>query len=249
MSMLADKAVLITGGGSGVGRTAAIACSREGGRVAVVDLEVEPAEETVRQIQKAGGEATFLQADVTAADQVESAVTRTVERFGRLDCAFNNAGVVIDEAVSMADYDEDAWDKTIGVNLKGVWLGMKFQIAAMLQNGGGAIVNNASVMGFVAGCCCSYVASKHGVIGLTKTGALQYGSQGIRVNAVCPGGIETPMMDQLPAEHREQITAMHPIGRLATPEEIADAVVWLFSDRAAYLCGSTLMIDGGYTIQ
>jgi len=247
--MLKRKVVLITGGGSGVGRTTALVCSREGARVAVVDLEVEAAEETVRQIEVAGGEAGFFQADVTVADQVEFAVHQAVEQFGRLDCAFNNAGIVIDEPVLLADYDEDAWDKTIDVNLKGVWLGMKYQIAAMLQSGGGAIVNNASVMGFVAGCCCSYVASKHGVIGLTKTGALQYGSQGIRINAVCPGGIETPMMDQLPAEDRERITAMHPIGRLATPEEIADAVVWLFSDRAGYLCGSTLMIDGGYSIQ
>ena len=249
MGMLDKKVVLITGGGSGVGRTTALACSREGGRVAVVDVDEDDSVETVRQIESAGGEAACFLADVTVAGQVESAVQKTVERFGRLDCAFNNAGIVIDEPVLLADYDEDAWDKTIDVNLKGVWLGMKYQIAAMLKSGGGAIVNNASVMGFVAGCCCSYVASKHGVIGLTKTGALQYGSHGIRINAVCPGGIETPMMDQLPPEDRERITAMHPIGRLATPEEIADAVVWLCSDRAAYLCGSTLMIDGGYTIQ
>ncbi len=161
----------------------------------------------------------------------------------------NNAGVVIDEAVPLADYTEDAFDKTIAVNLKGVWLGMKYQIPAMLAGGGGAIVNHASVMGTVAGCCCAYVASKHGVIGLTKAGALQYASQGIRVNAVCPGGIQTPMMDSLPSEDREQITAMHPIGRLATPEEIAEAVVWLCSDRASYLCGSVVTVDGGYTIQ
>jgi NAD(P)-dependent dehydrogenase (short-subunit alcohol dehydrogenase family) len=182
-------------------------------------------------------------------EQMEAAVRRTVETLGRLDCAFNNAGVVIDEPVLLADYAEDAWDKTIAVNLKGVWLGMKHQIPAMLQSGGGAIVNNASVMGVVAGCCCSYVASKHGVIGLTRAGALQYASQSIRINAVCPGGIETPMMDALPSEHRERIIAMHPIGRLATPEEVAEAVVWLCSDRSSYLCGSVVMVDGGYTIQ
>lgn len=248
MTLLKEKVVLVTGAGSGVGRTTALVCVREGARVAVVDLETDSAEETVRQVRQAGGEAAFIQADVTQSDQTEASVRKTVETFGRLDCAFNNAGVVIDEPVQLADYSEDAWDKTIAVNLKGVWLGMKYQIPAMLENGGGTIVNNASVMGVVAGCCCSYVAAKHGVLGLTKTGALQYASRGIRVNAVCPGGIETPMMDSLPPEDRERITSMHPIGRLATAEEIAEAVVWLCSDRSAYLCGSALMVDGGYTI-
>jgi len=220
MSLLKEKTILITGGGSGVGRAAAVACAREGARVAVVDLDADHSEETVHLAQAAGGEASFIQADVTQANQMKAAVQKTVETYGRLDCAFNNAGVVIDEAVKMADYSEDAWDTTIGVNLKGVWLGMKYQIPAMLEYGGGAIVNHASVMGMLAGCCRAYVASKHGVIGLTKAGALQYASQGIRINAVCPGGIETPMMDSLPSDERERITSMHPIGRLATAEEI-----------------------------
>ena len=249
MTLLKKKTILITGGGSGVGRATALACALEGARVAVVDLAIDDSEETVRQVEAAGGEASFIRADVTQAGPMEAAVRETVEVFGRLDCAFNNAGVVIDEAVNLADYTEDAWDKTIDVNLKGVWLGMKYQIPALLAGGGGAIVNHASVMAMVAGCCCAYVASKHGVIGLTKAGALQYASQGIRINAVCPGGIETPMMDSLPTEERERITSMHPIGRLATPEEIAQAVAWLCSDRAAYLCGSVLTVDGGYTIQ
>ena len=248
MSLLKEKTILITGGGSGVGRAAAVACAREGARVMVVDLDSDHSEETVHLAQATGGEVAFIQTDVTQADQVKAAVQKTVETFGQLDCAFNNAGVVIDEAVNLADYTEDAWDKTISINLKGVWLGMKYQIPAMLDCGGGAIVNHASVMGMVAGCCCAYVASKHGVIGLTKAGALQYASQGIRINAVCPGGIETPMMDALPSEERKRITSMHPIGRVATPEEIAEAVVWLCSDRAAYLCGSVLTVDGGYTI-
>ena len=249
MAMLKGKVVLITGAGSGVGRATALACAREGARTAVVDLDADHSKETVHLAQAAGGEAALIQADVTQADQMKAAVQKTIETYGRLDCAFNNAGVVIDEAVKLADYSEDAWDTTIGVNLKGVWLGMKYQIPAMLENGGGAIVNHASVMGMLAGCCRAYVASKHGVIGLTKAGALQYASQGIRINAVCPGGIETPMMDALPSEERERITSMHPIGRLATPDEIAEAVVWLCSDRAAYLCGSVLTVDGGYTIQ
>ena len=249
MTLLEDKIILITGAGSGVGRATALTCAREGARVAVVDLEADNSEETVRLVHEAGGEAAFIQADVMQPEQMEAAVRKTVEAFGRLDCAFNNAGVVIDEPISLADYAEDAFDKTIAVNLKGVWLGMKYQIPAMLQNGGGAIVNNASVMGLVAGCCCAYVASKHGVIGLTKAGALQYASQGIRINAVCPGGIETPMMESMAPEDRERITAMHPIGRFATPEEIAESVVWLCSDRASFLCGSVVMVDGGYTIQ
>jgi len=249
MSLLKDKTILITGGGSGVGRATALACAREGASVAVVDLDADHSEETVDLVQAAGGEAAFIQSEVTQSNQMKVAVQKTVETYGRLDCAFNNAGVVIDEPIQLADYDEEAWDKTIDINLKGVWLGMKHQIPAMLENGGGAIVNNASVMGIVGGCCCSYVASKHGVIGLTKAGAVQYASMGIRVNAVCPGGIETPMMDALPLEDRERITAMHPIGRLATPEEVADAVVWLCSDRAAYLCGSVIAVDGGYTSQ
>ena len=249
MTMLHQKVVFITGAGSGVGRATALTCAREGARVAVVDWDADSSEETVRRVRDTGGEAAFIQADVTQSAQMDAAVRKTVETFGRLDCAFNNAGVVFDEPVPLADYDEQAWDKTIAVNLKGVWLGMKYQIPALLAGGGGVIVNNASVMGVVAGCCCAYVASKHGVIGLTKTGALQYASRGIRINAVCPGGIETPMMDALPPEQRERITAMHPIGRLATPEEIAEAVVWLCSDRSSYLCGSVVMVDGGYTVQ
>ncbi len=249
MTLLEDKTILITGAGSGVGRATAVAAAREGARVAVVDLNADHSEETVHMTQAAGGEAAFIPADVTQSDQMEAAVRKAVEMYGRLDCAFNNAGVVIDEPVQLADYAEEAWDKTIDVNLKGVWLGMKHQIPAMLASGSGAIVNNASVMGVVGGCCCSYVASKHGVIGLTKAGAVQYASQGIRINAVCPGGVETPMMDALPAEDRDRITAMHPIGRLATTEEVANAVVWLCSDRAAYLCGSVITVDGGYTSQ
>jgi NAD(P)-dependent dehydrogenase (short-subunit alcohol dehydrogenase family) len=249
MTMLKEKVALITGAGSGVGRATALVCAKEGARVVVVDLDAGGSEETVRQVQEAGGEAAFIQADVTQSDQTEAAVRRTVEFFGRLDCAFNNAGVVIDELLQLADYSEEAWDTTIAVNLKGVWMGMKYQIPAMLNSGGGAIVNNASVMGVVAGCCCAYVASKHGVLGLTKAGAQQYAAQGIRINAICPGGVETPLMDSLPPEDRKRITAMHPIGRLATPEEIAESVAWLCSDRAEYLCGSVLMVDGGYTIQ
>lgn len=172
MSMLEGKVVLLTGAGSGVGRATTIAGAREAACVAVLDLDADGSEETIRLVQSAGGEAVFIQTDVTGSSQMEAAVRKTVETFGRLDCAFNNAGVVIDEPVLLADYAEAAWDKMIAVNLKGVRLGMKHQIPAMLQSGGGAIVNKAAVMEVVAGCCCSYVASKHGVIGLIRTAAI-----------------------------------------------------------------------------
>ena len=249
MDMLKQKVVLITGAGSGVGRVTALACAREGARVAVVDLDAASGEETVRLVQATDAEAVFFRADVSQADEMEAAVRRTVAAFGRLDCAFNNAGIVVDEQVRLADFEEAAWNKTLAVNLSAVWLGMKCEIPAMLRAGGGVIVNNASVMGVVAGCCCAYVASKHGVIGLTKAGALEYAKEGIRINAVCPGGIETPMMAALAPDERDRVTAMHPIGRLAKAEEIAETVVWLCSDRASFLCGSIVMVDGGYTIQ
>ncbi len=249
MSLLKQKVVLITGAGSGVGRMTALACAREGARVAVVDLDAASGEETVRLVQATEAEAVFIQADVSQAEEMEAAVRRTVAAFGRLDCAFNNAGIVLDEQVRLADYEEAAWNKTLAVNLSAVWLGMKYEIPAMLRAGGGVIVNNASVMGVVGGCCCAYVASKHGVIGLTKAGALEYAKEGIRINAVCPGGIETPMMAALAPDERDRVTAMHPIGRLAKAEEIAETVVWLCSDRASFLCGSIVMVDGGYTIQ
>lgn len=247
--MFKGKVALITGAGSGVGRAAALAFAREGARVAVVDLSSAHAQETVRLIQAADGQAVSIQADVSQAVQMESAVRTTVETFGRLDGAFNNAGVVIDEQGQLIDYQESDWNKTIDINLKGVWLGMKYEIPAMLRTGGGVVVNNASVMGVVGGCCCAYVAAKHGVLGLTKAGALEYARRGIRINAVCPGGIETPMMEAVSPQERERIVAMHPIGRLAQAEEIAEVVVWLCSDKASFLCGSSVMVDGGYTIQ
>lgn len=247
--MLKGRAAFITGAGSGVGRAAALAFAREGARVAVADLDIAASEDTVRQVKAIGGHAVAIQADVSQAVQMESAVRSTVEAFGRLDCAFNNAGVVIDEHGQLVDYQENDWNKTIDINLKGVWLGMKYEIPAMLRAGGGAIVNNASVMGVVGGCCCAYVAAKHGVLGLTKAGALEYAGRGVRINAVCPGGVDTPMMAALSQPERQRVAAMHPIGRIARAEEIAEAVVWLCSDRASFLCGSSVMIDGGYTIQ
>lgn len=247
--MFKGKVAFITGAGSGVGRETALAFARAGAQIAAVDLDFANSQETVRLIRAAGGQAVCIQADVSRAAQVESAVRATVETFGRLDCAFNNAGVVLNEQGRLVDYQESDWSKTIDINLKGVWLGMKYQIPAMLDGGGGAIVNNASVMGVVGGCCCAYVAAKHGVLGLTKAGALEYARRGIRINAVCPGGIDTTMMASVPAQEREGIVARHPIGRLARADEIADVVLWLCSDRASFLCGSSVMVDGGYTIQ
>lgn len=247
--MLKSRVAFVTGAGSGVGRAAALAFAREGACVAAMDLDVAGCEETVRLVQATGGRAVALQGDVSQAVQMESAVRSTVEAFGRLDCAFNNAGVVLDEHGPLAEYAESDWHKTIDINLKGVWLGMKYETPAMLRTGGGAIVNNASVMGVVGGCCCAYVAAKHGVLGLTKAGALEYAGRGLRINAVCPGGVDTPMMAALSVQERQRVAAMHPIGRIARAEEVAEAVVWLCSDRASYLCGSNVMVDGGYTIQ
>ena len=246
---LAGKITLVTGGGSGIGKATSLAFAREDARVVVADVNVAGGEETVRLIQDTGGDATFVSADVAQASQVEAMVQEAVRVYGRLDCAFNNAGVSGGRGL-IHEYSEDDWDRVIGINLKGVWLCMKYEIIQMLAQGGGAIVNTASVMGLVGGSRSpAYGASKHGVVGLTRTAAVGYAESGIRVNAVCPGYIRTPLIEQgalTDPGGEERIIARHPVGRLGTPEEVAESVVWLCSDAASFVTGHAMAVDGGY---
>jgi NAD(P)-dependent dehydrogenase (short-subunit alcohol dehydrogenase family) len=243
------KVALVTGGASGIGRASAVAFAREGASVVVSDVAVEGGEETVRLIEEAGGEATFVRADVSDAEEVETLIRRTVEAYGRLDCAFNNAGIEGPMATNTADYFEEDWDRVIGINLKGVWLCMKHETHRMLEQESGSIVNNSSVAGLVGFAGISaYVASKHGVVGLTKTAALEYAGSGIRVNAVCPGVIRTPMIDRATtgsAEAEAGFAALEPVGRMGSPEEVAEAVVWLASEASSFVTGHAMAVDGG----
>ena len=251
MSRSLDRQVaLVTGAASGIGRAASLAFARQGARVVVSDVDVPGGEETVARIRGGGGEAVFVRADVSVVSEVESLVRRTVDTYGRLDCAHNNAAIEGQPAL-LHEYREDVWDRVMSVNLKGLWLCMKFEIVRMLELGGGAIVNTASTAGLVGsrGRLGAYSVSKHGVICLTRTAAREYASQGIRVNAVCPGAIETPMAERLlgdDLEARASLAAAHPLGRFGTPEEVAEAAVWLCSNAASFVTGHALPIDGGY---
>ncbi len=245
---LHGKVALVTGAGSGIGRASARAFAAAGARVVVSDVSPRGGEETVQLIHAAAGEAVFIRADVTRAGEVAALVGDTVGRYGRLDYAHNNAGIVAFGGA--VECTEEDWDRVVAVNLKGVWLCLKHEIPAMLAGGGGAIVNTASIAGLTGmPGAVAYVASKHGVIGLTKSAARQYASAGIRINAVCPGYTETPMAEYIferVPNSEAQITARHPVGRLGTPEEIAAAVLWLCSDAAAFVTGHPLVVDGGY---
>ncbi len=245
------KVALVTGGGSGIGRATALAFSRKGAKVVVVDLVEEGGKETVRLVRNAGGDALFLKCDVTKSRDVESMVKKTVETYGRLDCAFNNAGIGIPG--STVDCTEEDWDRVLSVNLKGVWLCMKYEIPQMLKQGRGAIVNTASAGGLIGTPgLVSYTASKHGVVGLTKAAALEYVQQGVRINAVCPGTVLTPLVQSSITAYpdlEKVLLAKHPMGRFGTAEEIAEAVVWLASDEASYVTGTTLSVDGGVVAQ
>ena len=252
MGQLDGKVALITGAGSGIGRASALAFAREGAKVAVADIVVEGGEETVRMVKEAGGEAFFIKVDVSNAADVEAMVNAVVDTYGRIDCAYNNAGIE-GRLASTDEYPEDVFDKVIDINLTGVWLCMKYELPHMLKQGGGAIVNTASGAGLIGVSGMSaYVASKHGVIGLTKTAALEYAKSGIRVNAVCPGLIQTPMVERITAEQPqlgEALVAAEPVGRTGKPEEIAESVVWLSSDAASFVTGHAMSVDGGFVAQ
>jgi NAD(P)-dependent dehydrogenase (short-subunit alcohol dehydrogenase family) len=251
---LENKIALITGGGSGLGRATALAFAREGASVVAADLNLAGAEETARLVEETGGSALALKVDVSQAKEVEAMVRRTVEAYGRLDCAFNSAGILGVTGVSAIDYSEEVWDEVLRINLKGIWLSMKYEIPQMLAQGGGAIVNAASVAGLVGSRLTgvAYVASKHGVVGLTRTVALEYAQKGIRINAVCPGWTRTPMTDAVTGgdpEAEQAIAERYPMGRTGVPEDVAEAVLWLCSDAASFTTGHLLTVDGGFVAQ
>ena len=249
---LLDRVALVTGAGSGIGRATALAFAREGAKVAVADITTG-GEETVRMIQDTGGQALFIQADVSRGAEVEAMVQQVVSAYGRIDCAHNNAGTAGDDRSLTHEYPEEEWDRLMNVNLRGVWLCMKHEIPHMLRQGRGAIVNTASIAGLVAmRINAAYIASKHGVNGLTKIAALEYADQGIRINSVCPGYIQTPAIERsmarIPGFEAEAISR-EPVGRMGRPSEIGEAVVWLCSDAASFVTGHTMTVDGGFTAQ
>ncbi len=249
--ILAGKTALVTGGASGIGRATALAMAREGARVAVSDLSEESAAATVALINQAGGQAIAIGGDVAKEADVQAMVARTVAAFGRLDCAFNNAGIsprnVGPTGQRTHEMSQASFDAMLAVNLTGVFLCMKHEIPHMLAQGGGSIVNTASIAGLIGlPSATNYVASKHGVVGITKTAAMEYAKDNIRVNCVNPGYIKTPMTDPTMAERYDTLMTKVPMNRLGTADEIAEAVVWMLSDRASFMTGASHIIDGGY---
>ena len=248
---LANKVALITGAAAGIGRDSALLFAREGAKVVVNDVLVKEGQETVSMIKQAGGEAVFVRADVSSAADVQAMVDKILDTYGSLDCALNNAGVQPAGRLFTENAEED-WNRIIDINLKGVWLCMRCEITQMLKQGKGTIVNISSMLGLVGRDRRSiYTASKHGVIGLTKVAALEFANQGIRVNAVCPGVVRTGIFERLVAPNPELLASflrMIPMGRVSTPEEIAEAALWLCSDASSFVTGIAMPVDGGYTV-
>ncbi len=256
MGLVTDQTALVTGGAAGIGRATALTFAVEGAKVVVSDVDDKGGAETVAKIEKAGGTAMYVSADVSKPDAVKTLIAKAVAAYGKIDCAVNNAGIE-GKIMPFTDQPEDNFDAIIGVNLKGTYLCLQAEIAEMLKSGGGTIVNLASIAGLIGFPGLSpYVASKHGVIGLTKNAALEYAKEGIRVNAVCPGGIDTRMLDSLADQatsgaqsSAEMMNPLHPMGRIGTPQEVANLIVWLCSARAAFITGTAIPIDGGYVAQ
>jgi NAD(P)-dependent dehydrogenase (short-subunit alcohol dehydrogenase family) len=244
---LQGRVALVTGGGGGIGRASALAFARSGASVVVNDVDDDQGAETVDRIRSHGGNAIYSRCDVSDPEQVQAMVASAIDTFGRLDCAFNNAGI---NSITLDEYDDEVWSRAIAVNLTGVMLCMREAATVMVKQGSGAIVNTASINGVVGNPGQpAYTAAKHGVVGLTRHGALRWASSGIRVNAVCPGVIDTPMTEQVAADPalRAMIDGMTPIGRMGRAEEVAEAVVWLCSDAASFVTGHPLLVDGGAT--
>ena len=256
MGSLDGKVALVTGSGAGIGRATALKFAEEGAKVVVSDVNVEGGNETVAMIRGRGGEASFVRADIAVNADVEALVAKTVETFGRLDCACNNAGIE-GKIVPLSEQTEENFDRIMAINARGTFLCLKAEIAQMLKDGGGTIVNVASIAGLIGFPGLSpYVASKHAINGLTKNAALEYGKKGIRVNSVCPGGIDTRMLDSLAEQSsdggqtaQEMMDPLHPIGRIGKPQEVAELIVWLASPQASFMTGANVPVDGGYVAQ
>ncbi|MEG4577063.1 SDR family oxidoreductase [Microcoleus sp. N3A4] len=242
------KVALVTGGSSGIGKATAFAFAWAGANVVVASRRVAEGQQTVHEICERGGDAIFVKTDVSKATEVEALVNKTMDVYGRLDCAFNNAGVTM--IASLTDSSETEWDDIVNVNLKGTWLCLKYEIPVMLKQSGGAIVNMASIAGIVGTAGISiYSASKGGVTALSKAAAIEYANSGIRINTVSPAIIKTGILDNLPIDRLAPLEAGHPIGRIGQPEEVANAVTWLCSEKASFVTGHNMVIDGGYTAQ
>ncbi len=246
--MMDGRVAIVTGGNSGIGRATAVALGREGAKVTVAARRASEGEETVRLVKEAGSDAIFVKTDVAIENDVRLLVEKTVETYGRLDYAVNNAGIG-EKMTPLVEQTSEKFDQIMNTNVKGVWLSMKYEIPWMIKNGGGAIVNTSSGAGLVGFPQMPvYIASKHAVLGLTKSAALEYAKSGIRINAIAPGGVETDMLTQTVGndpQFLETFRSMHPIGRIGRPEEIANTIVWLLSDKASFVLGHTLLVDGG----
>lgn len=250
MGEFEGKVAVVTGASTGIGEATAVAFAAQGAKVVLADIDEEGGHQVVSSIRAGGGDAFFVRTDVSRADDVEALIKETVRTYGRLDCACNNAGIQGDEAPT-AEWTEENWDRVVNVNLKGVWLCVKYEILEMLKTGGGSIVNMSSVNAYTAWPnLAPYVASKHGINGLTKSAAREYAAKGIKINAVAPGIIRTPMnVERLTNPEAEaRLVAMEPIGRLGAPEEVAAAVLWLCGEASSFVTGHCLVVDGGYLI-